>query len=218
MRHTGVADRAKALLVEAEDLARRVGRDESAWRAITWTNCARFATLWAIEKRQAGSVSPGHSILEPLSLHRGVRPTITTRACARNVRSSVKLNHLDLQVADVPVATAFLVDHFDLRPLTRPDSPAIAILTDGEGFVLVLQRLRRDSEAFPEGFHIGFLVDDPDQVVERRARLAAAGLDVSEVQRNARGTMCFCRGPSGLLIEVGCRVGVRAPALGGPPR
>ena len=126
----------------------------------------------------------------------------------------MKLNHLDLQVADVPTATAFLVDHFDLRALTRPDSPAIAILTDGEGFTLVLQR-RREGDRFPEGFHIGFLVDDPAEVAARRARLAAAGLDVSEVQRNARGTMCYCRGPSELLVEISCRAGVRADVLGG---
>jgi catechol 2,3-dioxygenase-like lactoylglutathione lyase family enzyme len=121
----------------------------------------------------------------------------------------VKLNHIDLQVADVPATVQFLVDHFDLRPLTRLDSPAIAILTDGAGFTLVIQRRKLDTDVFPEGFHIGFLVDAPAEVVARQARLAAAGLRVTPVQTNARGTLCYCRGPGDLLVEVGCRAGTR---------
>ena len=118
----------------------------------------------------------------------------------------MKLNHLDLQVTDVPALTQFLVDHYELSPLTRLDSPKIAILTDGAGFTFVLQHVA--DAAYPEGFHIGFHVDDPAEVYERRARLAAAGVTVSEVDVNARGTTCYCHGP-GVLIEVGCRVGTR---------
>ena len=126
----------------------------------------------------------------------------------------MKLNHLDLQVADVPALTAFLVDYFDLQALTRLDSPKLAILTDGHGFTLVIQRCEHDAEAYPEGFHIGFLVDDPAEVHARRARLAAAGATVSEVGTNARGTTCYCRGPNDLLIEVGCRAGTRVAVPG----
>lgn len=153
-------------------------------------------------------MSPGHSIPERLSLHCGVRPTVTVGVCP-HVRIPVKLNHIDLQVADVPALTTFLVAHFDLQPLTRLDSPKIAILTDGHGFTLVIQRRKHDDETYPDGFHIGFLVDDPAEVHARRARLAAAGVAVSEVDTNARGTTCYCRGPNSLLIEVGCRVGSR---------
>ncbi len=153
-------------------------------------------------------MSPGHSIPEHLSLHCGVRPTVTA-GVRPHVRIPVKLNHLDLQVADVPALTSFLVNHFDLQPLTRLDSPKLAILTDGHGFTLVLQRRKHEGEIYPEGFHLGFLVDDPAEVHARRARLAAAGIAVSEVDTNARGTSCYCHGPDDLLIEVGCRVGSR---------
>ena len=121
----------------------------------------------------------------------------------------MKLNHLDLQVADVPALTQFLVDHYELSPLTRLDSPKLAILTDGHGFTLVIQRRRHDGEIYPEGAHIGFLVDDPAEVYARRAGIAAAGVAISEVEVNARGTTCYCRGPGGILIELGCRVGTR---------
>ena len=121
----------------------------------------------------------------------------------------MKLNHLDLQVADVPALTQFLVDHYELSPLTRPGSPKLAILTDGHGFTLVIQRRRHDGEVYPSGAHIGFLVDDPAEVHARRARIAAAGVAISEVDVNARGTTCYCRGPGDILIELGCRAGTR---------
>jgi catechol 2,3-dioxygenase-like lactoylglutathione lyase family enzyme len=129
----------------------------------------------------------------------------------------VKLNHLDLQVTDVPSLTTFLVDHFDLQPLTRLDSPRLAILTDGHGFTLVIQRRKHDGEAYPEGAHIGFLVDDPAEVHTRRARLAAAGVAISEVATTARGSSCYCRGPGEILIEVGCNAGSRVAVASGPP-
>jgi catechol 2,3-dioxygenase-like lactoylglutathione lyase family enzyme len=117
----------------------------------------------------------------------------------------VKLNHLDLHLADVPATAAFLVDHFDLEFHSKPTSPAIAILGDGHGFTLVLQRRKRDTDVYPEGFHVGFLVDDVATVHARHARLAAAGLAPSPIDSNGRGTMFYVRAPGDILIEVSCR-------------
>jgi catechol 2,3-dioxygenase-like lactoylglutathione lyase family enzyme len=121
----------------------------------------------------------------------------------------VKLNHLDLHISDVPALTRFLVDGFDLVAMTRLDSPKLAVLGDGHGFTLVLQRQRHADDRYPDGAHIGFLVDDPADVHARRAKLAAAGADVSPVETDARGTRCYCRAPAGVLIEVGCNAGSR---------
>jgi catechol 2,3-dioxygenase-like lactoylglutathione lyase family enzyme len=117
----------------------------------------------------------------------------------------MKLNHLDLQTANVPELVAFLTQYFDFAPITRVDSPAIAILRDEDGFTLVLQRKKDASESYPEGFHIGFLVESPAEVHAKRASLAEAGVDISEVDTNGRGTMCYLRAPDDLLIEIGCR-------------
>ncbi len=117
----------------------------------------------------------------------------------------MNLNHLDLQVVDVVAAVEFFTRHFQLVPRTRTDSPAVVILGDDAGFTLVLQR--RADVSYPEGFHIGFIVDDPQEVYLRRAALAAAGLQVSEVDVNGRGPTCYCRGPSGVLVEVSSRKG-----------
>ena len=118
----------------------------------------------------------------------------------------MQLNHLDLQVADVPVAAAYFVAHFDFTLASTGTSPALAILHDATGFTLVLQRKKHINEGYPEGFHFGFVVDDVDTVRTHHARLRAANVpEVTELIVNGRGTMFYARGPSDLVIEVSCR-------------
>lgn len=121
----------------------------------------------------------------------------------------MKLNHLDLQVADVPAAAAFFASHFGLKVRSNPGSAALVVLGDEEGFCLVLQRRKRDTDAYPEGFHIGFLVADTATVYTRHSQLTAAAVVCTDITTNNRGTLFFCTGPSGILIEVGCRTGTR---------
>lgn len=114
----------------------------------------------------------------------------------------MRLNHLDLQVSDVQKTVAFFTTIFGLELQSNPRSPEIAILGDGEGFVLVLQR--RDPVVYPEGFHLGFLVDDVAIVHALHTRARAAGLEISDIDTNNRGTMTHCRAPDGYVVEVAC--------------
>ncbi len=116
----------------------------------------------------------------------------------------MKLNHLDLQVSDVQRSVEFFERCFDLELRSSRTSPAIAILGDQHGFVLVLQRRKSDTEAYPEGFHLGFLVDDVETVHRAHARVRATGLDVSDVIENNRGVMIYCKSPDGYSVEVSC--------------
>jgi catechol 2,3-dioxygenase-like lactoylglutathione lyase family enzyme len=101
------------------------------------------------------------------------------RRLARLERLTVKLNHLDLQVADVQRSVA--------------------------GFTLVLQRRKSAIESYPEGFHFGFLVDDVEAVRGFHARAREAGVvEVSEIIENGRGVLVYLRTWDGLLIEVSC--------------
>lgn len=114
----------------------------------------------------------------------------------------MKLNHLDLQVRDVQQSVAFFERYFDFELRSARSSPALAILSDGHDFTLVLQRMRNEADEYPEGFHIGFLVDEIARVHAFQARARADGLDVSDVIENGRGTLVYCR-PSGMcLVEV----------------
>jgi catechol 2,3-dioxygenase-like lactoylglutathione lyase family enzyme len=121
----------------------------------------------------------------------------------------VKLNHIDLQVPDVPTTAAFFERHFGFEILGNRSSAAIIILRGEDGFSLVLQRAA-PGEAYPEGFHIGFLVDDVAAVEAAHARLAAAGAAPGDIGRNNRGTMFYLRAPGAILVEVSCRRGAVA--------
>lgn len=117
----------------------------------------------------------------------------------------MKLNHLDLQVPDVPEAAAFFARHFQFEQHGNRQSPAIAILLGEDGFVLVLQRRRDPTERYPEGFHIGFLVADEAVVREKHAELRAAGVACGDVAVNGRGVMFYFEAPGGVLVEVSKR-------------
>jgi catechol 2,3-dioxygenase-like lactoylglutathione lyase family enzyme len=115
----------------------------------------------------------------------------------------MKLNHLDLLVPDVRAAADFFERCFDLEICSNRNSPAIAILSDRHGFTLVLQRA--EAPSYPEGFHIGFLVEEEDEVRRQHARLVAEGIGpISDVIQNNRGLMFYCRGPGAVTIEVSC--------------
>ena len=116
----------------------------------------------------------------------------------------MKLNHLDLQVADVQQTVTFFERYFDLELRTSRTSPALAVLSDRQGFVLVVQRRKHDGEAYPEGFHLGFLVDDVESVHAAHARAREGGLDVTDVITNNRGVMIYCKAPDGYVVEVSC--------------
>lgn len=117
----------------------------------------------------------------------------------------MKLNHLDLQVSDVPASVVYFERVFGLVCTSNRNSPAIAILSDGEGFCFVLQKKKNADERYPDGFHLGFLVEDLATVerVQERARLE--GFHASDIIRNGRGEMIYCRAPDGFLVEVSVR-------------
>jgi catechol-2,3-dioxygenase len=116
----------------------------------------------------------------------------------------MNINHLDLQVSDVERHTSFFERLFGLKRVSKPGSPVIAILEDDAGFVLVLQR-RKDTDRFPEGFHLGFYVDGPADVERLRERALNENVAVSGLIQNARGTTIYCTAPDGFWVEVAAR-------------
>ena len=116
----------------------------------------------------------------------------------------MKLNHLDLQVQDVARTTAFFERYFGLRVQSNPSSPALVILTDEAGFVLVLQRSPQP-RPYPEGFHLGFLLDEVADVRALHERALHDGIPVSDVIVNGRGTMIYLTAPEGYFVEVSCQ-------------
>jgi catechol 2,3-dioxygenase-like lactoylglutathione lyase family enzyme len=117
----------------------------------------------------------------------------------------MKLNHLDLQVADVPRSVGLFENLLGFHLESNRASPALAILTDGHGFTLVLQRRKNDTDAYQDSFHFGFLVDDVAAVRAFHLKAREGGLvTVSDVLENGRGVLVYCRTSDGLLFEVSC--------------
>jgi catechol 2,3-dioxygenase-like lactoylglutathione lyase family enzyme len=120
---------------------------------------------------------------------------------------SMKLNHLDLCVADVGAAAAFFTEHFGMRLLAMKGKDALAVLHDDAGFTLVISRTKAEAaERYPETFHVGFLVDRAEEVRETFDRLREAGVEVVHPPREMRGGPTFyVRGPAEILVEVAHR-------------
>jgi catechol 2,3-dioxygenase-like lactoylglutathione lyase family enzyme len=112
------------------------------------------------------------------------------------------LNHLDLPVRDVAATAAYFQRYFGLAARTKA-TPKIAILSDGHGFVLVLQHAAEPH--YPEDFHLGFLLDDVADVRALHERARADGADVSDVIVNGRGTIIYFCAADGYRVEVSCQ-------------
>ena len=73
----------------------------------------------------------------------------------------MKLNHLDLQVPDVQHTARFFERYFDFEHTSNRASPAIAILSDRHGLVLVLQKLKDPAEAALSAIEQALNLDHP---------------------------------------------------------
>jgi catechol 2,3-dioxygenase-like lactoylglutathione lyase family enzyme len=112
------------------------------------------------------------------------------------------LNHLDLPVPDVAATADFFVRGFGFALLfTRGDE--MALLRDGEGFVLALSRGTKP--AYPPDFHVGFLQPSDAAVHALHGRLRDAGID-APAPAIAYGCLQFwLRAPGGVTIEISHR-------------
>jgi catechol 2,3-dioxygenase-like lactoylglutathione lyase family enzyme len=117
----------------------------------------------------------------------------------------MRLNHLDLQVPNVLSTAEFFERHFGFQVVSNRASPAIIILSGEGSFTLVLQRRRCDNESYPEGFHVGFIVDDEERVRDKHQQIRDYGIACSDIITNNRGTMFYLSAPGGITVEVSCR-------------
>lgn len=117
----------------------------------------------------------------------------------------MKLNHLNLLVDDVQAANDFFVDALDFS-LVKSGGDAMSVLSDSAGFTLIVadpKRFGGDSPVYPEGFHVGFIVESRDRVDEFHARLLERGLPLEQVPERRHGNYGFYfTALNGLLFEV----------------
>jgi catechol 2,3-dioxygenase-like lactoylglutathione lyase family enzyme len=114
----------------------------------------------------------------------------------------VDLDHLNLRVRDAEACRDFYVEHFGFEPAFEADGGYF--LRNRHGFLLALVPASTHQH-LPDGFHIGFSLDSPDEVVAVQASLVASGVETTEVQDSRPGEdyVTFrCWDPDGTEIEL----------------
>ena len=121
----------------------------------------------------------------------------------------MQLNHLNLCVDDLAEARTLFQNCFDFQFLEQKGK-AIVVMTDGQGFTLVLSNPQAFGyeggiQPYPGGFHIGFLLETSDQVDQVYHRLAAAEIQLPQEPRKMRGSYGFYfTALHAILFEVSC--------------
>jgi catechol 2,3-dioxygenase-like lactoylglutathione lyase family enzyme len=121
----------------------------------------------------------------------------------------MKLNHLNLCVLNLDEARCFFEDLFDFEFVDRKGD-AVLVMSDRQGFTLVISdptKFGGDGAAYPEGFHLGFLLDTSQHVDATYSRLVEAGIDVAKPPRNMRASYGFYfTALGGVMFEVSSSV------------
>ena len=120
----------------------------------------------------------------------------------------MRLNHVNLVVEDLNGAQDFFRRFFGFVLLDRKGD-AVAIMDDGDGFTLVLSNaLAFGGEVpvlYPEGFHVGFILETREAVDRVHERLGAAGVDAGRGPRPMRESYGFYfEALGGILFEISC--------------
>lgn len=117
----------------------------------------------------------------------------------------MNLNHLNLSVPDVPAAKVFFETHFQFQSEDSKPNDTLSVLTGENGFILVLMHERlneKGNTAYPDAFHIGFYLDNEEQVNAKYEHLKSGGIAVDGEPRKIRKTYGFYFYFQNMMIEV----------------
>jgi len=114
----------------------------------------------------------------------------------------MNLNHMDLQVSDVPAARRFFEEHFGLRCVY--ERQGLAMLQGGDEFELAVSNLfDSPPPQYPPDFHIGFVLSTPEEVRDAYERVRTAGVSIrTEVSETGPNIYFVCTGPDSIPVEV----------------
>lgn len=112
----------------------------------------------------------------------------------------LRLNHVDLVVADIATNRDFLHHWFGLE--VEVDKDAICLMRDPAGLLLILRTPEGDDSAdYPRDFHLGFFLPDAATVTDLYARMSAHGVAMRQPIEGLPPKF-RCLSPAGLLVEV----------------
>ena len=116
------------------------------------------------------------------------------------------LNHLNLAVPDVSQACSFFETFFEFHCVDTKGADTLTVLKGKDDFTLVLSNLDKSATpVYPKDFHIGFILDTPEQVHEVFHKLQSAGIQLPHPPREMRsGFTFYCYALGSILLEVSC--------------
>lgn len=115
----------------------------------------------------------------------------------------MKLNHINLVVADVEKATTFFETYFGFKCIEAKGDHIISILKSSDNFTLVLMSEKHGPIVYPKDFHIGFMQETTEVVDAINKQLNDGGIRVG-APRKIRDSYGFYFYFDTLFIEVGC--------------
>ena len=115
----------------------------------------------------------------------------------------MKLNHINLVVENIAEAINLFETYFSFKCTEIKGDNIIAILTGSGDFTLVLMKNKKGSPVYPEAFHIGFILDSKEEVIETYHHLKSNGLVKNEEPKKIRDSFGFYFTFENLMIEVG---------------
>ncbi|MBD0378581.1 VOC family protein [Paenibacillus sedimenti] len=116
----------------------------------------------------------------------------------------MKLNHLNLCVNNLSEAREIFHNLFDFQLLDQKGD-VIAVMTDRNGFTLVLQSNPKEVCTYPKDFHLGFYVETKSDVDQFYTKLIEANIPTEHEPRIVRnGYTLYFTALGGILFEVTC--------------
>jgi catechol 2,3-dioxygenase-like lactoylglutathione lyase family enzyme len=115
----------------------------------------------------------------------------------------MKLNHINLVVANVEVAVKFFEQYFSFKCIEVKGDNIIAVLKNADDFTLVIMANKSDSIIYPDAFHIGFMLDNKEEVITTYKQLKTDGIEVGNEPKKIRDSFGFYFTFENIMIEVG---------------
>jgi len=115
----------------------------------------------------------------------------------------MNLNHINLVITNVVEAVSFFETYFNFNCTETKGDNVVAVLHGDDDFTLVLMAEKKDEAKYPDAFHIGFMMDNAEQVNATYLKLKNGGIDVGQEPRKIRDSYGFYFHFDKIMIEVG---------------
>ncbi|UAY54879.1 VOC family protein [Arachidicoccus terrestris] len=115
----------------------------------------------------------------------------------------MRINHLNLVVNDVQKTTVFFETYFDFQCKVVKGDNIIAVLQNPDKFSLVIMQSKTGDTDYPKDFHIGFMLDSPDEVDDLHRKLLSGKNKIDQFPKNIRNSYGFYFYFDNLFIEIG---------------